>query len=433
MKLFFTIPKTILLIIFFGLMPNLMVLSQNKNFKEAYFIKTNNDTVFGFVNKKNLNLKSSEVLFKKSIFDKASKKLAPDSIKMFVIENKEFFFTKTIDGTKVFLQCLVSGQISLYKTGLLSPGEQIPVSYRPAFFGITDDMRVEFYFLENTTGQMLVVHHQTFFLFLKEYFKNCDELIAEIQTAIDRNYSPREYKLADYVMQYNHCTHPDAQAFLYFKPEKLKAHFGLTAGLQSTAIHFTSEKLILKDYAFEKKTGFKAGLFFEFTYNNKFYLNPELLISSNAGDLVYNNPKAADPYENMKFEMSTLCLQVPVFFKYSFGKKAFRPFVKAGPEFAFILEHDFKNYYLYSSPYHNPITFGIAYHHFGLGYGLGLGLEKALGTDKNAMYLELRLDNVYYNLLGSYATMTRGVENIAKRPKDTYLARNIGLNLGFKF
>jgi outer membrane protein with beta-barrel domain len=435
MKHLFSIPKTFLLIFLFGLMPNLMVFSQNKNFKEAYVVKANNDTVFGFVNIKELKQKSTEVLFKKSIFDGVSKKLVPDSVKLFVLtKSQSFFYSMTFDSSLIFLQQLLAGPTSLYTGPNFLTDEQIPASYNQSYYGVPENNKDHLYFLQKQSGKVTLVPGKNFYPFLKNYFNDCEKLSAEMQTAIDRNYGQRDFKLIDYISQYNKCTNPEASNIVLKPEKKMKIFFGLTAGLHATTIHFTPELHSLQNINFEKTTGFALGAFLELTYNNKFFFNPEFLLTSNSGGLDYQYFFwSVGKIRDLRIELSTYCFQVPLFFKYSFGQKGFRPFIKAGPEISFILKHDYKNDYLYPSLWNQENAPRMAFHFLGMGYGFGIGLEKTIHKNIKTIYVELRFDNVYYNIIENQSEMIDGVIYTSDIPKDTYLVRNIGLNVGFKF
>ena len=93
------------------------VISQN-NFREGFIVKNNNDTVKGIV-EYNSNVTNSKYCYFKPSESEKKVRHIPFEIKAYGFNNGRFYESKRIlwekDSINVFLECLVSGKINLYK------------------------------------------------------------------------------------------------------------------------------------------------------------------------------------------------------------------------------------------------------------------------------------------------------------------------------
>lgn len=88
---------------------------QAQNFKEGYYISTENDTVYGWINFGSDYLNSLSCEFKKNKNDITTQTFHPYEIKAYRLVNDDFFYiSKTFEDRKLFLQYLVEGEMNLY-------------------------------------------------------------------------------------------------------------------------------------------------------------------------------------------------------------------------------------------------------------------------------------------------------------------------------
>ena len=93
------------------------VLNAQKNYKPAYIITNNNDTIYGYINLKS-NTGNSEKCEFKAVEDSVAKFYNPLQIKAYRIENGKYYVSRTIvlnkNSKDVFLEFLVDGIVDLF-------------------------------------------------------------------------------------------------------------------------------------------------------------------------------------------------------------------------------------------------------------------------------------------------------------------------------
>jgi hypothetical protein len=102
------------IIVLLSLLCCLCVYAQD-NYKQAYYITNDKDTVHGWINFSADYINSAVCNFKKEISDTEAQIFKPGEIWGYRFENEDFFYiSHEIEGVKCFLQYLVNGVMNLY-------------------------------------------------------------------------------------------------------------------------------------------------------------------------------------------------------------------------------------------------------------------------------------------------------------------------------
>jgi hypothetical protein len=105
-----------LVLLFFPLLIGYTTIYGQKIFREGYIIKSNGDSLKGIIQFEEGQKISQKCVFKR--FDIAiTVEYTPENLKAFGYNHGNFYETKVVEGKKIFVECLVKGDISLYLFG----------------------------------------------------------------------------------------------------------------------------------------------------------------------------------------------------------------------------------------------------------------------------------------------------------------------------
>jgi hypothetical protein len=99
-------------LIFFGLLLLTEILNAQVDFRPGYVIKANRDTLIGDIDYRGDLLMSKICRFKSKTIKEIE--YTPENILAFRFNESKYFVSKEVNGTKVFLEFLIKGKVSIY-------------------------------------------------------------------------------------------------------------------------------------------------------------------------------------------------------------------------------------------------------------------------------------------------------------------------------
>lgn len=104
---------TIAIIIFFSILQ----IKAQSDFRDGYFVKNDNDTIFGLIDYRGNKANAKKCVFKKDI-DSVKRVYNPDEINSFRFFDSKYYVSKTLivdDKTEqLFLEYLINGIVDMY-------------------------------------------------------------------------------------------------------------------------------------------------------------------------------------------------------------------------------------------------------------------------------------------------------------------------------
>lgn len=212
--------KITLVILFFFL--SLMETFAQSDFRDGLIITLDQDTIHGLVDYQSNVKNYKHCRFKK---DGVIKVYSPNQIMGFGYLDDKFFISTILNG--VFVEVLVSGEISLYKTNMnfflrKRKGKVYKLeSHRT-------NVEIDGKILEKQSYRW----RGTISYLISDCFSNSNELV--------KNLKLREKSLTNLIVRYNNCKGSD---FTVFKESKLwtKVDFGAAIGIASSSIEIKSK------------------------------------------------------------------------------------------------------------------------------------------------------------------------------------------------
>lgn len=264
-------------------------------------------------------------------------------------------------GAKRFHLCIVEGAMDLFKYKdlfFVRKGNDPPVKLEKHDMRVQDTLKID-------------THYRRLLHYL---MSDC--------LGISRKIGKTEFNdvhLVQVVEQYNHCIDPSRPVTSRKEPVRIKVKKGVRAGVAMHQVRFRDKEpdsgpLRMVDLG--TFTTFCGGVFFNFTYNDRFSIQPELLYTRKKGQFRGN---FGGLYERA-YAIDRTVLQLPVSIYYTLPLKKVRPFLSAGGQLGFALKNEAQKEFI------NTVT-PMYPNAMELGYRGGAGLRFDLGG-KSALYLE---------------------------------------------
>lgn len=99
-------------LLFFGLLIQVGILNAQTDFRPGFVINSTGDTLFGQIDYRGDLFMSLDCRFKDS--ENKINNYSPNDIMAFRFIDSKFYVSRELNGTKVFLECLIKGKISIY-------------------------------------------------------------------------------------------------------------------------------------------------------------------------------------------------------------------------------------------------------------------------------------------------------------------------------
>lgn len=396
------------------------------NFKKAYIVKNNNDTIHGVVDYTNPEDISLNCFFRK---DSTSQILDynPSDLKSFCFDKGKKFISKEVkyhdDTTNLFLEYLLKGIVNLY---------YCKVNGEDVFYIEKDSILMQL----SNDEEKIEINNKVYLRNIHKYIGMLKMLLSDVESFSDKidNTDFDFMSLIKLLKQYHNQVCSNESCIVYYKKEsklndvKWKVNFGLSMEYTFTRIN-SSSKITkeLKFFSYEQNPTLSYISEFEVYQTNETNTNfsttynclfPVFFInlsrnSSSSFQLEAN-------YKHLKYSLLDFSeIEIPVIYNYEFMHyKKVKPFINAGISNVITFGSKVKDMYfkynrlegatfennnikpIYSSQtdYINRLVQEMNGYHFNLNAGCGVKYEL---SKKNALKLELRGQTpIYFGFKG---------------------------------
>jgi hypothetical protein len=289
------------------------------DFRKGYLIKTEGDTLFGLIDYRE-SAKANEVCtFKHSYQNETT--YSPNTIAGYGFIEGKFFESRKLNGTsedKIFIEVLISGQISLYKYK-----NTFWVQKAEVFKPLLNEKKKIFF-----EGRPVLKESNEHIATLNIMLYDC----ASIRKSIDKVVL-KEKSLTTLIERYNLCTGTNMIVHK-IKKSWVKPSIGLAAGVTITDMQLSSFTLQYSTLtgSFERSTTPMFGVSLDLLFPR---LSERI---SFAGNLLYLPAKKFYRYTMLEYgivernyiEVEMQRLQIPVAIRYTFPERTFTPYLNLG-------------------------------------------------------------------------------------------------------
>ncbi|MDD3637516.1 MAG: hypothetical protein PHN50_07995 [Bacteroidales bacterium] len=319
---------TIAIIIFFSILQ----IKAQSDFRDGYFVKNDNDTIFGLIDYRGNKANAKKCVFKKDI-DSEKRVFSPDEIKSFRFFDSKYFVSKTItvdDKTEqLFLEYLINGIVDMYYYRD-DKGEHY----------LVDDGQGNLYELKNEEKE-IIINNTTYLKDSKEYIGILKAIFNESPSISKKveNIDLSHKSLINITHEYHNEVCKDEECIIYEqKLPKVKRSFGLVVGINVMSISqsgaFTDEFYYLKNSRFTSKIYPSIGLYYKVNMpfvNERLYLYYECTYSR--ANLSTSN-SYIEPVYNLRYfndiSLTQNALNNLGLIRYEFPKGKIRPTFQIG-------------------------------------------------------------------------------------------------------
>lgn len=286
------------------------VASAQSNFKPAFIVKNNGDTLKGFIEQGNEGKISSKVSFKTDVNEKTVQTFTVDDITAFGFDDgntfKKIEFNNTLENKQQanFGECLLSGYYSLYYFLKDEHGYYVVKSRQDSTYLLYDDMYT-------TTGSYVQAgNFKNILLFLAT---GCDNLKNRVQQL---GFSEKE--VVGFVTDVNKCVAPtETSTALYKKPKTENHIFAYAGGMYVGKGHEITGRVITSFTipAIDRRTSINIGInYMQHSQSKDVYI-----------------PYLGNIYGNTTPEtIVTNTVSIPVTIEYRFTDGKIQPYFGAG-------------------------------------------------------------------------------------------------------
>lgn len=328
---------------------------------EGVIVLVNNDTLRGTIKERNPDQKISIRTQGKTEF----REYGIDEVKSVWFQNDYYYkpvrMSSDPTGEQRFLLCLAEGAIDLFKYKeifLVKKGNDKPVKLEKNDVRVRDTMKID-------------THYRRLLYYL---MSDCP--------AVFKKVSKTEFidvHLVKLVELYNLCIDPDSRPVSRANPVRIKLKKGIRAGVAFHRMRYENQQSGSEPdriVTFEPLVAFAGGIFVNFTYADKFSLQPELLFTKKSGSYRGN---LGGIYERA-YSIEQTLLQLPVSLYYTFRASKIRPFLSAGGLIGYALQNESQKEFV------GAVTI-IEANKVEYGYRAGAGIRFDVNA-KSALFLE---------------------------------------------
>lgn len=382
--------KKILMISIYLFFPIISNVIGQKDYKNGFIIRNNNDTIYGLINLQSNYFNSLECEFRKNI-DTLSEFYTPFDIKAFFIENNKYYISKdmTINNIekKVFLEFLLKGIVNLYYYKDLQ-NEYYFIEKDNEIFKLTNEL-IE---IDRNNNTYRIESHQ-YIGILKFLFQDSPKLTDQINNT-RFGYKP----LIKVTKTYHENVCKDYKCVDFTKLTKQSIYIEPKIGIINSKLGLASSK----DYTKDLKAIFVIQ--FRFIPIRMHYLwnfQTGLSYSSNyfLGD--YFNYVLFGKERTFRIELKYEIIRIPLIIQYNFPLNKIQPYILAGYNNIFIINPKYSVRRIseegsLSSPYKTP------FRKYQFGFTTGVGLRFKINEKYNIFIqndYEYRMPSSNYNYI----------------------------------
>ncbi len=333
--------RIILLLIFFtGYMGGAR--AQSAVFKPGYLIKSNGDTLRGYIRPTAVRQLTHEIQFKLNLKDKKAQIFTPGQVTAAYVqtqENKKWqerslsrYRAKLLQNkwlTEAAVRNLkINPDIYLVASKIQQDSVQNSVFLRQIITGpltlYSGKAKGSFanYYLQATDSAVYPLRPRSYLGMLKVLMPGCAEIDASNITALKRHAELRLEPLTALAAAYNACTDPTSELQIRQAPVPVRFAYGVKAGMVSSKVYYSGfiseqvDKTNRYPEEYTVKQGFTGGVFVNIGQGGAFSLQPELLYTVKGGRVtkeVYEGEYYRDFYHDYDQADFTLhYVQLPV-------------------------------------------------------------------------------------------------------------------------
>ena len=335
---------------------------QSQDYIGGYIVKTNGDSLNGFIVNSSQKVMTQKIIFKTDLTQKSQEYASSELIRFGI--GKEKYISGKIENEPCFLQLLVSGHLSLYSTYL--KGLRYFVKKGDVFIKLNRESYVET---------------------LAKYCSDCKRLDFSDTTTFEKIYPFQSQGIGQFVYNYNLWMFSEypIEPQKYIGSNRMKSKFGVFVGMESQNMQFKIRTPISDSE--QKNVGGGGlnpafGIMYQQGITNALALKIELMYSSVGIKYIERDVFDKVEWEN-SYKAKIIRLPVSIVYVFRRGKKL-NPFLNLGYQFIYKMNEE-PNFFIKTS----RVSFATG--NVWNGFLFGTGCDYNLG--KRTAFIQLRLTN----------------------------------------
>ena len=351
--------KVYLYIIIFSLFPSFK--SQSQDYIGGYIVKTNGDSLNGFIVNSSQKVMTKKIIFKIDLTQKSQEYSSSELIRFGI--GKEKYISGKIEDEPCFLQLLVSGHLSLYSTYL--KGLRYFVKKGDFFIKLSRESYVET---------------------LAKYCSDCKRLDFSDATTFEKIYPFQSQGIGQFVYNYNLWMFSEypVEPQKYVGSNRMKSKYGVFVGIESQSMGFKMKTPISDSEQKNVGGGLSPvfGIMYQQGITSAVAIKAELMYSSVGIKYIERDVFDKVEWEN-NYKAKIIRLPISIVYVFRRGKRL-NPFLNLGYQFMYKMSEE-PNFFIKTS----RVSFatGNVWH----GFLFGAGCDYTLG--KRTAFIQLRLTN----------------------------------------
>ncbi len=352
------------------------------DYREGYIITNNNDTIDGFIDYR----KTYHCRFKNQLPNREFITYTPGEIFGYGFVEDKFYISKVMPiseyfTSKVFLECLIRGSVSLYRN---STGYYIEKDDIGIYKLDEKDSKII-----TEEGKSMIIHKKRYIGILTYLLQDCNSINSQIQ-----HLKLLEKSLVQLIEQYNKCV---SSKYIHYQASKpwIKAEIGVYTGIISSDLKFKSNQYDLNVQPLNSSESFTLGTTVYISWPRSrdrvsmnvgaFYLNTKFRL--------YNSISKTNGVDYFDAKIETKELKIPLGIQYKIPIDRLSPFLNVGISSSFYLDKSAK--YILETENNNVVqTYEYElfnYNNLNLGLWVGLGAEYDISKKLNGIF-EIRYE-----------------------------------------
>lgn len=318
--------------------------SAQSNYLPGYIIKSEGETVRGFIDFQEWRINPKKIRFKADESEKATT-MTVKTIKGFGIDEKESYVRRTVDVNiaPIKLNALTTFREPIFEKRIVFL--RILVEGKANLYFLNDAVGKEHYFIEKNDlpaeeliyteyfkmikGKRVVIPFEQYKGQLNEVLSDCEQLFFLVKDA--------EYKRRDLVAifeGYNTCDSASGPISTEREKVKILVESGVLVGLGANKLGFTGiTKYNLEDMDFDISPAYSFGAYLTLLGDRsrgRYALRNELIYNSIGGSAHYEDIQSEDVYTISDVKLNLGYLQLNTLFRYTIPTKKLKPYINVG-------------------------------------------------------------------------------------------------------
>jgi len=318
--------------------------SAQSNYLPGYIIKSEGETVRGFIDFQEWRINPKKIRFKTNESEKSTVMTA-ETMKGFGIDNKESYVLRAVDVNiaPIKLTALTTSREPIFekKTVFL----RVLVDGKANLYFLYDAVGKEHYFIEKNDlpaeeliyteyfkmvkGKRIAAPFDQYKGQLNKTLSNCDKLFPLLKDA--------EYKRIDLMSifeTYNTCDSASDPTSIKREKVKFQVESGVLVGLGANTLNFTGTITYdLGDMDFGISPAYSFGGYLNLQgerSRGRYALRNELIYNSIGGSVHHENIQSEDVYTISDIKLNLGYLQLNTLFRYTIPTEKIRPYINVG-------------------------------------------------------------------------------------------------------